>query len=187
MTIYSKDNMLPDREFLDSARKNWAEFRNELEERIKRLPTLAQLDAIYQKQLLGMRSCPECKLICKTQWHMEYRHRGSNVCKERVASQNDETFVADAKKRVVCECKIEVFQCNLAKHKQGVLHQNMMAKLNGYFCKPCGKKFSGRRPKVCYKQHCKSKKHLRLLEVKKISYLVTNDVSQAKSCGHSEP
>ena len=154
--------MIKDPAFVD-ALLHWKAFSDELNERMSRKPSIASLDKEYEEQVLRMRTCPDCQQVCKNQWLMEYKHRGSKPCLERIATLNGETFVAKGRERIVCGCGFGLFRENLKRHQQGSLHKNKLARLQGFYCKPCDKAFSGKRPKLCYDQHCKGKKHLKRL------------------------
>ena len=145
------------------ASENWGAFRDELDSRLARFEakhgSLADLENEYQAQLLKARTCPECSYVCKTQHHMDYRHRNSKVCLKRIAEQLGEEFVLPSRQRVTCVCGTQLFRCNMAKHLTGNLHINEMCKKNGFLCDLCGKTFNGKRPKRDYEAHCKGKKH----------------------------
>ena len=147
------------------ASENWGAFRDELDERMRRFEarngTLAYLDALFQKQMLQARTCPECSFVCKTQHHMEYRHKNSTVCLRRIAEQLGKEYIAPARQRITCECGITVFKCNMEKHLRQSFHKNEMAKKNGYYCEFCQKAFKGKRPRRDFNAHCKGKKHLK--------------------------
>ena len=164
--------MIRDSTFSD-AKYNFVSFSNELDAKMKRFEakfgTLADLDRQYQQQLIDMRTCPDCHLLCKTQWHMEHRPRKSKVCQKRIAIQNGEKFVPEARERLTCECGLQLLKCNLEKHLQGKLHKNNMKKRNGWFCELCAVQFDGKRPKRDYYAHCKGKKHLKKLAAKKLA------------------
>ena len=158
--------MRTDPAFADAG-ENWTQFRDELEARMARFEarngTLGDLETQYQNQLLKARTCPECNFCAKTQWHMDYRHRGSKVCMRRVAEQLGKELMLPSRQRVDCVCGLTVFRCNLDKHQQGDLHKNKLEKKNGFHCQLCDKSFKGKRPKKAYDAHCKlSKKHLLL-------------------------
>ena len=118
--------MIPNREFVEESKRNWEEFRSELDARLSRLPTLAELEKEYEAQCKRSRTCPECGFVCSTQHHMEYRHRDSSVCKKRQFEQRGIVFVPEGRNRVVCECGVGVFQCNLQKHLGGDFHKNKL-------------------------------------------------------------
>ena len=156
------NKMISDREFMDEARSNQANFIRELEARISLLPSWSEMQAEIARQEIRNRTCPECGFKAKDIWHLDYRHRGSKKCSQNQAERDGTSFVPESEQLVICECGFELQRRSLSKHKNGDLHKNRLAKKNNrYYCLVCDKDFNkSKRAKKAFDQHCKGKKHL---------------------------
>ena len=170
-----QDPVFSDRKAL---RANELESSRELDAKMKRWEakygTYEDLQRQYEAQKLKKRTCPDGGEVCKTEWHMDHRHRGSEACKKRVAAQKGCEYVPKSHERVTCTCGCELFRINLKKHKQGDAHKNRMQRKAGFVCDLCGYLAKGKRQKRDFEKHCLGKKHIRLIARR----IPTNSVTQ---------
>ena len=149
-------------QFIAEARQNEKNMIRELEARVARLGNINDFYRQYDQQVINMRTCRLCGFLSKTIHHLEYRHKGSKACEKLQAEKRGVEFVSKPQ-RVLCVCGSDILRCNLKRHLTGALHKNNLARQNGIYCLVCDplckKPFGGRRPKKCYTQHCRGKKH----------------------------
>ena len=150
-------------EFIAEARQNEKNMVREMEARVARLGNINDFYRQYEQQVINMRTCRLCGFVSKTLHHLDHRHMGSKVCEKLQAEKRGVEFVRKAQQLVVCDCGSEIQRCSLKRHLSGWLHKNNLARQNGIYCLVCDpqrkKPFGGLRPKKCYTQHCKGKKH----------------------------
>ena len=148
----------------EELRANNLMWSQELDAKMKRWEarhgTYEDIQREIKGQELKMRTCPLCAQVCKTQHHMDYRHRNSEACKKRVATQRGGLYIPKTHEKVTCECGYRLFRINLYKHKQGTLHQNNLQRKMGFVCDLCSYTAKGTRPKRDFEKHCLGKKHL---------------------------
>ena len=167
---------MPDPAF-ENVKGNEKEFLDYVAAKTKRFEqkygTYEQLQAQILEQDREMRRCYKCKELFATMNSM-YNHVDSLRCRKRVAELQGTTYTPPSRMRVVCECGLECYKENLEKHTQGRRHAKNMKLLSGEFsCHLCNKDFNkAARPQKAYNQHCKGKKHLRLVAEAKIKPVV---------------
>ena len=149
---------------VEELRTNSLVWSQELDAKMKRWEakhgTYEEMQRSFKAQELGMRTCPVCSQVCKTQHHMDYRHRNSEACKKRVATQRGCLYIPKSHEMVTCSCGYRLFRVNLERHKQGDLHKNNLQRKAGFVCNLCNYIAKGSRPKRDFEKHCLGKRHL---------------------------